>query len=162
MTDSDRTMRRAVRRGARTLGAVATVGIMLSACGLGDDATAKLGNPCEFLSTSDIQGAIGQAMQDGLRGPDNVCTWRTQDNSGVFSVGVHPGGAGGFDSAIRASAEGSHVSGVGERAFFAGNTQFAYMQVLKEEDNLRLDYSGPGAPDQAKMTELANKSLGHL
>jgi hypothetical protein len=154
-------MRRAVRRGARTLGAVATVGIMLSACGLGDDATAKLGNPCESLSSGDVQGATGQATQNGQRGPDNVCAWHT-DGGGVFSVSVNDGGNAGFESAIRTSSEGSQVSGLGEKAFFAGNSQFAFMQVLKEEKNLRLDYSGPGAPDQAKMTELARKALEHV
>ena len=140
---------------------VAALAIMPSACGLGDDVNAGVGNPCELLNTSDIQAATGQATENGNRGPENVCAWRT-DGGGVFSLGIHPGGQGGFDSAIRASGEGSQVSGVGERAFFAGNTQFAFMQVLQEEQNLRLDYSGPNAPDQGKMTDLARKAVEGL
>ena len=140
---------------------VAALAIMPSACGLGDDVNAGVGNPCELLNTSDIQAATGQATENGNRGPENVCAWRT-DGGGVFSVGVHPGGQGGFDSAIRASGEGVQVSGVGERAFFAGNTQFSFLQVLQEEKNVRLDYSGPNAPDQAKMTDLARKALEGL
>ena len=161
MTDCDRTMG-TTRRGLGALAAVAVFALMLSACGLGDDATAKLGNPCESLSSGDVQGATGQATQNGQRGPDNVCAWHT-DGGGVFSVSVNDGGNAGFESAIRASSgEGSPVSGVGEKAFFAGNSQFAFMQVLKEEKNLRLDYSGPNAPDQAKMTDLARKALEHV
>ena len=140
---------------------VAALAIMPSACGLGDDVNAGVGNPCELLNTSDIQAATGQATENGNRGPENVCAWRT-DGGGVFSVGVHPGGQGGFDSAIRASGEGVQVSGVGERAFFAGNTQFSFLQVLQEEKNVRLDYSGPNAPDQAKITDLARKALEGL
>lgn len=149
------------RRRMGTAVVVAALAIMPAACGLGDDATAELGNPCELLTASDIQGATGQATENGNRGPENVCAWRT-DGGGVFSLGVHPGGQGGFDSAIRASGEGVQVSGVGERAFFAGNTQFSFLQVLKEEQNVRLDYSGPNAPDQGKMTDLARKALEGL
>lgn len=152
---------RTARRFAGTLVTAAAVVMATSACGLGDDATAKLGNPCEMLSAGDIQGATGQATQNGNRGPENVCTWRT-DGGGVFSLGIHPGGNGGFESAIRTSSDGTQVSGVGEKAFFAGNTQFAFMQVLKGEDNVRLDYSGPGAPDQGKMTDLARKAVDQL
>lgn len=133
----------------------------LSGCGLGDDVNAGLGNPCELLNASDIQAATGQATENGNQGPENVCAWRT-DGGGVFSLGIHGGGAGGFESAIRASGEGRQVGGVGERAFFAGNTQFAFLQVLSESKNVRLDYSGPNAPDEGKMTDLARKALEGL
>ena len=145
------------RRARRVAGALA-VAAALSGCGLGDDSTAELGNPCELLTSGDIQGAVGQPTQEGQRGPDNVCTWRTE-GGGVFTLGIHPGGRGGFDSAIRASEGGTRPSGIGDVAFFTGNTQFAYMQILDGEDNLRLDYSGPGAPDEAKMSTLGRKAV---
>lgn len=140
---------------------MAAAAVTMSACGLGDDVSTKVGNPCDLLTTSDIEAAVGQPTTGGDRTAD-VCAFSTE-GGGKFTVGILRGGGGLFDSSIRASSgEGSQVSGVGDRAFFAGNSQFAFIQALKGDSNVRLDYSGPNAPDQAKMTDLARKAVGNL
>lgn len=133
----------------------------LSACGLGDDVASETANPCDLLTAADVQAATGQATEEGMQVQD-VCVWST-DGGGKLSAGVLQGGDELFQSSIRASTEGgSQVGGVGDKAFFFGNTQLAFIQVLQGETNMRLDYSGPGAPGEAEMTDLARKAVERL
>lgn len=151
------------RRARRWAGTVAmgAAAITMSACGLGDDVSTKVGNPCDLLTVDDVQSAVGQPTTGGDRTAD-VCAF-TVEGGGKFTVGVLRGGNELFDSSIRASGgDGAQVSGVGDRAFFAGNTQFAFFQAVKGDSNVRLDYSGPNAPDQAKMTDLGRKAVENL
>ncbi len=158
MGDSYRTAGRGAGRKIGALFAVAAMTAGLSACGLGDDATA-LGKPCSLLKADEIQTALGQAVKDGTQA-QNVCDWAT-DGGGKFSAGISGGGSGLFDSALR-TAGGTAVSGVGDKATYAGIGQYTFIQVLKGQTNLRLDYTGPGAPDEAKMTDLARKAVSRL
>lgn len=152
------TYRRA-RRWAGTAVTVAALAIPLSGCSLGNDVSAGTKNPCSLLTAADVQAATSQGTTDGTR-TNNVCVWST-DGGGKFTVGVFGGGNDLFESATRAG-EKVQVTGVGDKAAFEGNTQFSFIQVLKGSTNLRLDYSGPTAPDQTKMTDLARKATEKL
>jgi len=133
--------------------------VALSACGLGDNVVNAQGDPCGLLTTSEIQEATGQATEAGVRSR-NVCEWSTE-GGGRFSAAIFGGGDGLFESAVR-SEGGVRVSGVADKASYLGNTQLAFIQVLEGSTNMRLDYSGPSAPDEAKMTALARAAVPRL